>query len=95
MLRSLTDELSDPRVHGFGISEDVARMLNDSAWQLSGLEDNARLLARATDKLANLSDNAGLLADAASDFSGLPDTVRILDAATRRLQQAAERMGPY
>ncbi|MDU8994504.1 hypothetical protein [Streptomyces mirabilis] len=95
LLRSLTDELADPRVHGFGISEDVAIMLNDSAWKLSGLEDNAMLLARAADKLANLGDNAGLLAGAASDLSGLPDLVRLLDGVTRRLQQAVDRVGPY
>jgi hypothetical protein len=95
LLRSLTDELADPRVHGFGISEDVAQMLNHSAWKLSGLEDHVKLLLHAANQLVNLGDNAGLLAGAASELRGLPDVVRMLDGATRRLEQAAQRMGPY
>ncbi len=95
LLRTLTDELADPRVHGFGISEDVALMLNNSAWRLSGLEDNAMLLARAADKLGNLGDDARLLADATSNLGGLADLARILEVAARRVQQAADRMSPY
>jgi hypothetical protein len=91
LLKALTKELTDPRVHGFGMSEDTVRMLNRSASQLSGLEDNARLFARAAGVLANLGDNAKLLASAASGLTGLEDKVRLLEAAARKVHQAADR----
>ncbi|MFG2895049.1 HNH endonuclease signature motif containing protein [Streptomyces sp. NPDC048248] len=82
LLRVATKELADPRVHGFGISEDGIRKLHRSADVFANLEDSAYMLARAADSLKNLEDNASTLARAASTLRNLEDNAAVLaDAA--------------
>lgn len=49
LLKVVVKELADPRVHGFGISEDGITMLHSSARTFANLEDSANLLANAAD----------------------------------------------
>lgn len=78
LLRVLTDELADPRVHGFGISEDAIDSLHQSARALADLEDHAAMLRDAADDLRNLEDNAQMLMAAA----------KALQAAAARIEDA-------
>ncbi len=66
LLRLVTNELTDPRVHGFGISEDALWSLNRSAKSLSHLQDSADTLARAATRLQNLEGQARALQSAAA-----------------------------
>ncbi|MFF3273126.1 hypothetical protein ACFYWU_19695 [Streptomyces chrestomyceticus] len=86
LLKVTLKELADPRVHGFGLSEDEIHSLSRSARDLSHLQDTAFLLAEAAQKLSHLQDSAGTLAEAAEDLVGLSD-----DAAT--LHRAAVKTG--
>ncbi|MFG2916411.1 hypothetical protein ACGF0D_26410 [Kitasatospora sp. NPDC048298] len=65
LLKVLTYELADPRVHGFGISEDGILMLHKSARAFSNLEDSATTLYSAANKLGSLEGQAKALALAA------------------------------
>lgn len=82
LLKVVVKELADPRVHGFGISEDGITMLHSSARTFANLEDSANLLANAADTLKNLEDSANVLAGAARSLRTLPDSADVLaDAA--------------
>jgi hypothetical protein len=82
LLKAVTKELADPKVHGFGISEDGIKMLHKSARTFANLEDSANILASAADALKNLEDTANTLASAAGALKNLEDGVDILaDAA--------------
>ncbi|WP_158933359.1 HNH endonuclease signature motif containing protein [Streptomyces sp. KE1] len=83
LLRVTLKELTDPRVHGFGLSEDEIHSLNRSASDLAHLQDTAFILAGAAGDLAHLQDSAVALSDAVQGLRGLSD-----DALT--LQQAAD-----
>ncbi|MBB4913350.1 hypothetical protein [Streptosporangium saharense] len=65
LLRTVINELTDPRVHGFGISEDALWALNDSAHALAHLQDSASMLADAANSLEHLGDSALMLKQAA------------------------------
>ncbi|MFD0449287.1 hypothetical protein ACFQ10_54155 [Streptomyces indonesiensis] len=54
LLKVVLEELADPRVHGFGISEDGITMLHSSARTFANLENSANLLAGAADTLKNV-----------------------------------------
>ncbi|MCE4943191.1 hypothetical protein LVX13_08625 [Streptomyces albulus] len=82
LLKAVTKELADPRVHGFGISEDGITMLHKSARTFANLDDSASVLANAADTLRNLEDSANTLAKAASALRNLEDSADVLaDAA--------------
>ncbi len=82
LLRTVIDELTDPRIHGFGISEDGITKLYKSARTFANLEDSASMLAGAADSLRHLEDSASTLASAADTLRGLPDSADTLaDAA--------------
>ncbi|GAA2331341.1 hypothetical protein [Streptomyces cuspidosporus] len=82
LLKVVVKELADPRVHGFGISEDGITMLHKSARTFANLEDSANVLANAADTLKNLEDSANILASAAHSLRNLPDSADVLaDAA--------------
>ncbi|MFD3512480.1 HNH endonuclease signature motif containing protein [Streptomyces sp. NPDC058657] len=87
-LRVLVDELSDPRVHGFGVDPDAAWALQTAAHDLRGLEDNARTLRDAADDLRGLEDNAGRLSRAANSLRGLEDLPGQLEDAARQIRNA-------
>jgi hypothetical protein len=78
LLRILTDELADPRVHGFGISEDGIAMLARSADILVGLEDYAHALLAAAERMGNIQDGAAMLLEAAEHLQAAAG--RIMDA---------------
>ena len=67
LIRVLLAELADPRVHGFGISEDGINMLYSSSHALANLEDSAGMLADAADTLINLPDWVTALKRAAAE----------------------------
>ncbi|MEU6540984.1 HNH endonuclease signature motif containing protein [Streptomyces sp. NPDC047000] len=82
LLRAVVNELADPRVHGFGISEDGITQLYTSARTFANLEDSASTLANAADILRNLEDSANTLAGAAETLRNLEDNAGVLaDAA--------------
>ncbi|MER7794707.1 hypothetical protein [Streptomyces sp. NPDC097640] len=82
LLKVVVKELADPRVHGFGISEDGITMLHKSARTFANLEDSANVPAKAADSLRNLEDSANVLASAARSLRNLPDSADVLaDAA--------------
>ncbi|UNZ21302.1 HNH endonuclease [Streptomyces sp. 891-h] len=91
LLKSVTREISDPRIHGFGISEDSVRMLSNASRDLGHLPDTAPWLLRAAHALRTLPDTASTLQDAADDLKGLPDTVTILNKAAQKLSTAAAK----
>ncbi|MEU6019625.1 hypothetical protein ABZ826_38425 [Streptomyces sp. NPDC047515] len=67
LIRTLLDELADPRIHGFGISEDGIHTLHTSSGALANLEDNAGMLLDAAESLVNLPDWITALKRAASE----------------------------
>ncbi|MCX4828742.1 hypothetical protein OG746_08390 [Streptomyces sp. NBC_01016] len=82
LLKVTLKELADPRVHGFGLSEDEVNALSRSSDGLSHLQDTAFLLSEAAQKLTHLQDTASLLSDAAQKVTHLPDSANTLaDAA--------------
>ncbi|MGA5267157.1 hypothetical protein [Streptomyces lydicamycinicus] len=92
LLRAVTQELADPRVHGFGISEDGINMLHKSARTFANLEDSANTLAKAASALRNLEDSADVLADAADSLVSLTDDARILWRASDKALKAADSL---
>lgn len=78
LLRSVMDELADPRIHGFGISEDGITQLYKAARTFANLEDSANMLADAADSLRHLEDSASTLASAASILRTPPDSAGTL-----------------
>lgn len=91
LLKSVTREISDPRIHGFGISEDSVLMLSSASRGLGHLPDTAPWLLQAARSLRTLPDAASTLLNAADDLRGLPDTVTILNKAAEKLSNAAGR----
>jgi hypothetical protein len=87
-LRVLLDELSDPRVHGFGVDPDAAWALQSAAHDLRGLEDNAITLRAAAKDLRGLEDNAISLNRAANSLRGLEDLAVQIEEAARQLRNA-------
>ncbi|MGW1836715.1 HNH endonuclease signature motif containing protein [Streptomyces sp. NPDC002067] len=82
LLKVVVKELTDPRVHGFGISQDGINMLHKSARTFANLEDSANVLAKAAGNLRNLEDSANRLAEAADGLKNLQDGADTLaDAA--------------
>ncbi|MGV2917041.1 hypothetical protein [Streptomyces alfalfae] len=75
LLKTLLDELADPRVHGFGISEDGIAMLHESSQTLANLEDHAFNLARAARALANLPDWITALSKAADEANSAANSL--------------------
>jgi hypothetical protein len=67
LLKTLTKELADPRIHGFGLSEDAVRKLYDASRTFANLEDNATTLSSAARDLRNLEDLATRLDNAADN----------------------------
>ncbi|MEV7186428.1 hypothetical protein [Kitasatospora sp. NPDC093102] len=92
LLKVLTAELADPRVHGFGISEDGIEMLYRSSRILANLEDTASMLAGAAHTLANLEDSANTLADAADALVNLEGLAAILKKAAGEARSAANAL---
>ncbi|MYU53274.1 MULTISPECIES: HNH endonuclease signature motif containing protein [Streptomyces] len=92
LLKAVMKELADPRVHGFGISQDGINMLHKSARTFANLEDSANRLAEAADSLKNLEDGADILADAADSLVNLGDNARILWRAADKTLKAAESL---
>ncbi|MFE1501575.1 HNH endonuclease [Streptomyces albidoflavus] len=91
LLRSVTKEISDPRIHGFGISEDSVLMLDRASRDLVHLPDTAPWLLEAAQSLRTLPDAASTLLDAADDLRGLPDTAARLNMAAENLADAAAK----
>ncbi|MFD5334622.1 hypothetical protein [Streptomyces hawaiiensis] len=89
LLRVTLKELADPRVHGFGLSEDEINSLSRSASSLAHLQDTAFVLAEAARGLTHLQDSANLLINAADDLAGLSDTATALKQAAARAGRAA------
>ncbi|MFI6049982.1 hypothetical protein ACIBCO_07830 [Streptomyces violascens] len=87
-LRVLVDELSDPRVHGFGVDPDAAWTLQSAAHDLRGLEDNANELRSAARDLRGLEDNANSLSEAAETLRGMEELIFELKDAARELRRA-------
>lgn len=71
LLKVVLDELADPRVHGFGVSQDAIEDLASAAHSLRGLEDHAAMLMNAAVTMGNLTDGAAALREAAHDIRGL------------------------
>lgn len=92
LLRAVIDELADPRIHGFGISEDAITQLYSSARTFANLEDSANTLASAADTLRTLQDNATTLADAADSLENLGDWSRVLSRAADKALRAADML---
>ncbi|MEV5620531.1 HNH endonuclease [Streptomyces bacillaris] len=69
LLRSVTREISDPRIHGFGLPEDGIRMLSSASRGLSHLQDTAPQLVAAARFLAQIPDAAKMLNKAAANLS--------------------------
>ncbi|PWI20500.1 hypothetical protein DI272_16425 [Streptomyces sp. Act143] len=92
LLKVALKELEDPRIHGFGLSEDGIRMLSQSARSLGHLQDTARVVAGAARSLSHLPDSASTLTDAADSLANLPDYARMLRDAAIKAEQAAARM---
>ncbi|MCX4506624.1 HNH endonuclease [Streptomyces anulatus] len=69
LLRSVTREISDPRIHGFGMPEDGIRMLSSASRDLTHLQDTAPQLVKAAQFLAQLPDVAKMLNRAAANLS--------------------------
>lgn len=69
LLRTLVDELADPRVHGFGVSPEAVEMLTLAARNLRGLEDNADVLMAAARLMGNLEQGAAAISEAASQLA--------------------------
>ncbi|MFD3560873.1 HNH endonuclease [Streptomyces sp. NPDC058686] len=91
LLKSVTKEISDPRIHGFGISEDSIIMLSNASHGLSHLQDSAAWLHNAARSLSTLPDTATTLLDAADDLKGLSDTAILLNDAAQKLSSAAAK----
>ncbi|MFF4502794.1 hypothetical protein [Streptomyces sp. NPDC001401] len=87
-LRVLVDELSDPRVHGFGVDPDAAWMLHSAAHDLRGLEDNANVLRSAARDLRGLEDSANTLNDAVDTLRSSEGLIVQLKEAARQLRRA-------
>ncbi|MFI6640217.1 hypothetical protein [Streptomyces sp. NPDC050504] len=85
-LRVLLDELSDPRVHGFGIDPDAVWALQSAARDLGGLEDNASMLRSAANDLRGLEENAGNLQSAANRLQGVEEHASMLHEAVEELR---------
>lgn len=85
LLRAVIDELVDPRVHGFGISEDGIRALHKSARTFANLEDSASILADAAKDLRHLEASASTLSSAAR-------SLRSLEASADTLADAADSL---
>ena len=92
LLRAVVKELADPRVHGFGISEDGINRLHPSARALRHLEDSANTLSSAAASLKTLPDSANTLADAADTLVNLGDWARSLSQAATKALRAAEML---
>lgn len=92
LLKVVLKELADPRVHGFGISEDGIKMLQMSARALVNLEDSASTLAWAASSLKNLEDSANTLTDAAKSLLHLGDDARTLEQAADKALKAANSL---
>ncbi|SCK47161.1 hypothetical protein [Streptomyces sp. WMMB 322] len=92
LLKVTLKELSDPRIHGFGLSEDEIRSLSRSSDRLLHLQDTAFLLFEASQRLLHLQDTASTLADAAQDLVGLADDASTLHQAALRADRVATRL---
>lgn len=92
LLKVTLKELADPRVHGFGLSEDEITSLNRAASDLAHLQDTAFVLAEAARNLSHLQDSASMLSDAAHDLSGLSDEATSLLQAAAKAGIAASRL---
>ncbi|MEV0173923.1 HNH endonuclease signature motif containing protein [Streptomyces sp. NPDC050803] len=92
LLKAVMKELADPRVHGFGISEDGINTLQKSARTFANLEDSANMLANAADTLKNLEDSANTLADAADSLVNLGDNAKTLVRAADKALKAADSL---
>ncbi|MGW4619535.1 HNH endonuclease signature motif containing protein [Streptomyces sp. NPDC004592] len=92
LLKVTLKELADPRVHGFGLSEDEINSLNRSASSLAHLQDTAFVLAEAARNLSHLQDSARTLSDAVQDLSGLSDDATSLLQAAARAGKAADKL---
>lgn len=91
LLKSVTRGISDPRIHGFGISEDDVRMLSSASRDLGHLPDTAPGLLQAAQSLRTLPDTASTLLHAADDLRGLSDAVNILNQAGQEISTAAAK----
>ncbi|MER0446609.1 HNH endonuclease signature motif containing protein [Streptomyces sp. Edi4] len=92
LLKVTLKELANPRIHGFGLSEDEISSLSRASDGLSHLQDTAFLLVDASHKLSHLQDTASTLADAAHDLVGLADEASILHQAAVRADRAAGKL---
>ncbi|WP_030894175.1 HNH endonuclease [Streptomyces sp. NRRL F-5053] len=91
LLKSVTREISDPRIHGFGIDEDSVRMLSNASRDLSHLPDTAPWLLQAARSLRTLPDTASKLRNAAEGLEGLSDTATLLNKSAQKLSTAAAK----
>ncbi|WP_231873179.1 MULTISPECIES: HNH endonuclease [Kitasatospora] len=66
LLKLLLAELADPRVHGFGLPEELVRMLYSSSRTFAGLEGTAKELTVAANRLGNIEGLAIKLKQAAN-----------------------------
>ncbi|MEU5999073.1 HNH endonuclease signature motif containing protein [Streptomyces sp. NPDC047197] len=92
LLKVTLKELADPRVHGFGLSEDEISSLSRAADDLAHLQDTAFMVAEAARGLLHLQDSANTLAGAAHDLAGLPDDATALQQAAVRAERAAGKL---
>jgi hypothetical protein len=92
LLKVTLKELADPRIHGFGLSEDGISMLSESARSLGHLQDTAFLLADAARTLSHLPDSVNTLSDAVDSLVNLPDNAKTLRSAAAKAERAAEMM---
>ncbi|WP_235496161.1 HNH endonuclease signature motif containing protein, partial [Streptomyces violaceoruber] len=92
LLRVTLKELADPRVHGFGLSEDEINSLSRSADSLGHLQDTAFVLAAAARGLSHLQDSANTLAEAAQDLVGLSDDANSLRRAAVSAARASDKL---
>ncbi|MEU6441327.1 HNH endonuclease signature motif containing protein [Streptomyces sp. NPDC047046] len=92
LLKVTLKELADPRVHGFGLSEDAIWSLSRSASGLAHLQDTAYALVDAARQLSHLPDSATTLADAVQDAVGISDEALMLQQAVKAANGAANNV---
>ncbi|MER5793081.1 hypothetical protein [Streptomyces sp. NPDC001980] len=82
LLNTLLDELADPRVHGFGLSQDSIELFSSAARRLGSFEENVNVPAAAADNLGNLGDGA----------TALGGVVGQIERATLAIRSAIDEM---
>ncbi|WP_127469602.1 HNH endonuclease [Streptomyces sp. B27] len=91
LLKSVAREIADPRIHGFGMSEEGIRTLSRASRDLRHLPDTARSLLLVARHFQKLPDTATTLRKVALSLARLNDDATLLGRAADRLSTAAAR----